>query len=189
MQVTGQPPAPNLAPAPTSVLAPVPAAEVISHQVEFRAGAGQWSGFRLGQAAGLRRTGGRTHHARPATNWRAPAPPLPQDSPKMLVARATARNKSEIVTIHTDFHHATFPPICRGREKPAAVPTTPGRTPHNAALPLVAAESCSSIGRRYVSRFRPKICRSLGCYAAMGIAAELTHCTGHRGQGRQRLAV
>ena len=45
----------------------------------------------------------------------------------------TTRNKSEIVTIHTDFHHATFPPISSPREKPR------GRPPPSGAHPKIRA--------------------------------------------------
>ena len=70
-------------------------------------------------------TGGKSHHAREATNSAHRLLLLPQDRPKMLAIlpawlceQPTTRNKSEIVTIHTDFHHATFPPISSPREKP-----------------------------------------------------------------------
>ena len=50
----------------------------------------------------------------------------------------TTRNKSEIVTIHTDFHHATFPPISSPREKPR------GRPPPSGAHPKIRACDWSS---------------------------------------------
>ena len=72
-------------------------------------------------------------------------PPPPQDRPKMLAIlpawlceQPTTRNKSEIVTIHTDFHHATFPPISSPREKPR------GRPPPSGAHPKIRACDWSS---------------------------------------------
>ena len=60
-----------------------------------------------------------------------PASAWPREQP-------TTRNKSEIVTIHTDFHHATFPPISSPREKPR------GRPPPSGAHPKIRACDWSS---------------------------------------------
>ena len=90
-------------------------------------------------------TGGKSHHAREATNSAHRLLLLPQDRPKMLAIlpawlceQPTTRNKSEIVTIHTDFHHATFPPISSPREKPR------GRPPPSGAHPKIRACDWSS---------------------------------------------
>ena len=108
-----------------------------------------WGGS-YGRATGA--ASGKSHHARQATNSPPPPPSLPQDRPKMLelsclpvcCEQATTRNKSEIVTIHTDFHHATFPPISSPRENPR------GRPPPSGAQPKIEASHWSSSACRAV---------------------------------------